>query len=86
MDGKKLEELYDRVLVSVGRVPTMPTLAWQYEDWRRRRGFIKVNEKQQTSDPGFYAIGDVAGGVMLAHKATARVEWPWTPSSANTRR
>ena len=34
------------------------------------RGFIKVNEKQQTNDPALYAIGDVAGGVLLAHKAT----------------
>ena len=33
------------------------------------RGFIHVNEKQQTTDPAIYAIGDIAGGVMLAHKA-----------------
>jgi dihydrolipoamide dehydrogenase len=34
------------------------------------KGFIKVNEKQQTTDPSIYAIGDIAGGVLLAHKAT----------------
>jgi dihydrolipoamide dehydrogenase len=33
------------------------------------RGFIHVNEKQQTTDPAIYAIGDIVGGVMLAHKA-----------------
>ena len=33
------------------------------------RGFINVNEKQQTTDPAIYAIGDIAGGVLLAHKA-----------------
>ena len=37
---------------------------------RDEKGFIKVNEKQQTDDPAIYAIGDVAGGVLLAHKAT----------------
>jgi len=34
------------------------------------RGFIKVNEKQETADPAILAIGDIAGGVLLAHKAT----------------
>jgi len=34
------------------------------------KGFIKVNEQQQTDDPSIYAIGDCAGGVLLAHKAT----------------
>ena len=36
------------------------------------KGFIKVNENQQTSDPAIYAIGDIAGGVLLAHKASAK--------------
>jgi dihydrolipoamide dehydrogenase len=34
------------------------------------KGFITVNERQQTDDPNLYAIGDIAGGVLLAHKAT----------------
>jgi dihydrolipoamide dehydrogenase len=34
------------------------------------KGFIHVNEKQQTTDPAIYAIGDIAGGVLLAHKAS----------------
>jgi len=71
MDGKKIEELYDRVLVSVGRVPNHADLGLgNTKIAKDDRGFIKVNEKQQTSDPRIYAIGDVAGGVMLAHKAT----------------
>src|SRR5882724_11206702 len=70
-DGKKVEELYDRVLVSVGRVPNHADLGLQNTKITKDdRGFIKVNEKQQTSDPRIYAIVDVAGGVMLAHKAT----------------
>ncbi|MDE3066946.1 MAG: FAD-dependent oxidoreductase, partial [Verrucomicrobiota bacterium] len=33
------------------------------------KGFVKVNERLQTADPNLYAIGDIAGGVLLAHKA-----------------
>jgi dihydrolipoamide dehydrogenase len=69
-DGKTLDELYDRVLVSVGRTPNSKDLGLKstkvtLDD----KGFIKVNEKQQTSDPHIYAIGDICGGMMLAHKA-----------------
>jgi dihydrolipoamide dehydrogenase len=71
MNGKKIEELYDRVLVSVGRVPNHADLGLgNTKITKDDRGFIKVNEKQQTNDPKIYAIGDVVGGVMLAHKAT----------------
>ncbi len=71
IDGEKKEELYDRVLVAVGRAPNSQDLGLEntkvtLDD----KGFIKVNEKQQTSDPSIYAIGDIAGGVLLAHKAT----------------
>src|SRR5216683_7930802 len=71
LDGQKKEELYDRVLVAVGRAPNSQDLGLEntkvtLDD----KGFIKVNEKQQTNDPSIYAIGDIAGGVLLAHKAT----------------
>ncbi|MBI5775341.1 MAG: dihydrolipoyl dehydrogenase [Verrucomicrobia bacterium] len=70
-DGQPKEELYDRVLVSVGRVPNCTDLGLENTKVERdEKGFIKVNNKQQTTDPGIYAIGDVAGGVMLAHKAS----------------
>jgi dihydrolipoamide dehydrogenase len=70
MDGQKREELYDRVLVAVGRSPNAEDLGLEntrvsFDD----KGFIHVNEKQQTTDPAIYAIGDIAGGVLLAHKA-----------------
>ena len=70
-DGQKKEELYDRVLVAVGRAPNAEDLGLEntkvsFDD----KGFIHVNEKQQTTDPAIYAIGDIAGGVLLAHKAT----------------
>ena len=70
-DGQKLEELYDRVLVSVGRVPNHADLGLENTKVTKDdRGFIKVNEKQQTNDPAIYAIGDVTGGALLAHKAS----------------
>jgi dihydrolipoamide dehydrogenase len=71
VEGKKLEELYDRVLVAVGRVPNCENLGLENTKVTRdEKGFIKVNVKQQTDDPAIYAIGDVVGGVLLAHKAT----------------
>ncbi len=71
VDGQKTEELYDRVLVAVGRSPNVDDLGLEntkvsFDD----RGFIHVNEKQQTTDPSIYAVGDIAGGVLLAHKAS----------------
>jgi dihydrolipoamide dehydrogenase len=69
--GTTVEELYDRVLVSVGRTPN--TFDLGLENTRvelDEKGFIKVDEKQQTRDPKICAIGDVVGGAMLAHKAS----------------
>ena len=70
-EGNHLEELYDRVLVSVGRSPNSQDLGLEntgavLDD----KGFIVVNERQQSADPNIFAIGDIAGGVMLAHKAS----------------
>jgi dihydrolipoamide dehydrogenase len=70
-DGQQKEELYDRVLVAVGRVPNCEDLGLENTKVQRDdKGFIKVNEKQQSGDPNIYAIGDCAGGVLLAHKAS----------------
>lgn len=70
-DGQSKEELFDRVLVSVGRVPNASDLGLEQTKVERdEKGFIKVNEKQETNDPNIYAIGDIAGGIMLAHKAS----------------
>jgi len=70
-DKVEKEELYDRVLVSVGRVPRCHDLGLENTKVEQDdRGFIKVNDKQETSDPAILAIGDIAGGVLLAHKAS----------------
>jgi dihydrolipoamide dehydrogenase len=69
-EGKKLEELYDRVLVSVGRSAAGDDLGLENTKIERDdKGFVVVNAQQQTADPNIYAIGDIAGGIMLAHKA-----------------
>jgi len=71
VNGEKKEELYDGILVSVGRVPNCGDLGLENTKVvQDEKGYIKVNDRQQTDDPGVYAIGDVAGGVLLAHKAT----------------
>lgn len=70
-DGKKVEELYDRVLVSVGRVANCKDLGLKNAKIAvTDKGFIQVNSHQQTTEPHIYAIGDVAGGILLAHKAS----------------
>jgi dihydrolipoamide dehydrogenase len=71
MNGQKIEELYDRVLVAVGRAPNANDLGLENTKVSfDEKGFIHVNEQQQTTDPAIYAIGDIAGGVLLAHKAS----------------
>jgi dihydrolipoamide dehydrogenase len=70
-DKVEKEELFDRVLVSVGRVPRFHDLGLENTKIEQdERGFIKVNDKQETADPALLAIGDIAGGVLLAHKAS----------------
>lgn len=70
-EGKTYEELYDRVLVSVGRVPNGQDLGLENTQVKLDdKGFIQVDERMQTADPSIYAIGDIAGGVLLAHKAS----------------
>jgi dihydrolipoamide dehydrogenase len=71
VNGEKKEELYDRVLVSVGRVPNCADLGLENTRVERdEKGFITVDDHQRTADPSIFAIGDVAGGVLLAHKAS----------------
>jgi dihydrolipoamide dehydrogenase len=70
-EGREKEEYYDRVLVAVGRIPNCKDLGLENTQVKiGGNGFIEVNDMQQTSDPDIYAIGDVAGGALLAHKAS----------------
>jgi dihydrolipoamide dehydrogenase len=69
-NGQTLTELYDRVLVAVGRVPNSKDLGLENTGVQLdEKGYVKVNPHQLTDDPNIYAIGDIAGGILLAHKA-----------------
>lgn len=68
--GDKVELSADVVLVSIGRRPYTEGLELEKAGIEKdERGFIKVNESLETGVPGVYAIGDVIGDPMLAHKA-----------------
>jgi dihydrolipoamide dehydrogenase len=63
--------IFDRVLVAVGRVPNGHAIDAGAAGVRvDERGFIPVDASMRTNVPGIYAIGDIVGGPMLAHKAT----------------
>ncbi len=74
-DGSERVERYDRVLVSVGRRPNSENLGIENTHAQvDARGFVRVNQRMATSDPTLYAIGDLVGQPMLAHKATAEAK------------
>lgn len=70
-DGKEFDENYNKVLVSIGRRPNSENLGLENTKVKvTPRGFVEVNDQRQTADPNIYAIGDIAGDPMLAHKAS----------------
>jgi dihydrolipoamide dehydrogenase len=61
----------ETLLIAVGRRPLTDKIGLEHTKVEVDRGFIKVNQHQQTAEPGVYAIGDVVGGTpLLAHVAT----------------
>ena len=69
-DVKEREKVFDKVLVSVGRKPNSEIPGLDKTRVRvNPKGFIQVNKQLQTDDPAIFAIGDVVGEPMLAHKA-----------------
>ena len=70
-DVKEREKVFDHVLVSVGRRPNSAISGLDKTQVKvGPRGFIQVNKQLRTDDPLIYAIGDVVGEPMLAHKAS----------------
>ncbi len=68
---EKKENLYEKVLISVGRKPNSNNLGLENTKVEiDNNGFIKVNKQRQTAEPSIYAVGDVVGEPMLAHKAS----------------
>ena len=66
------EQTFDKVLVSVGRKPVSKGLGLENTKVKvNDRGFVEVDLQRRTDDPSIFAIGDIAGDPMLAHKATA---------------
>lgn len=69
--GESSERVFDKVLVSVGRKPNSEIHGLEKTKVQvGPRGFIQVNKQLQTDDPAIFAIGDVVGEPMLAHKAS----------------
>ncbi len=72
--GKDVTVEADKVLVAVGRRPNSEGLGLEEVGVKIERGFVPVDRQLRTNVPGVYAIGDVAGQPMLAHKASHEAE------------
>jgi len=71
-DGAVTEEKFDQLLVSVGRRPNSEALGLEHTGVQvDARGFVQVDARLRTADERVWAIGDVVGQPMLAHKASA---------------
>mgnify|MGYP001224419582 CR=1 FL=1 len=70
-EGKIFSSNYDKVLISVGRTPNTDNLSLENTGIKlTKNGFIEVDEYRRTNIDNIFAIGDVTGNPMLAHKAT----------------
>jgi dihydrolipoamide dehydrogenase len=68
--GETLELAADKLLVSVGRQGNVEGIGLETTDVKVERGLIRVNDNLQTAEAHIYAIGDVIGGLQLAHAAS----------------
>ncbi|RMH55483.1 MAG: dihydrolipoyl dehydrogenase [Candidatus Hydrogenedentota bacterium] len=74
-NGKATTRDFEAVLVAVGRRPTTEGLGLETTRIRLTdRGFVQVDDKRRTTEKGIFAIGDIAGNPMLAHKASAEAK------------
>ncbi|CAI2718231.1 dihydrolipoyl dehydrogenase [Nitrospina watsonii] len=70
-ESESKEEVFDKILISIGRQPNTENLGLERTRVELdKRGFIKVDRQGCTAETSLYAIGDVIGGAMLAHKAS----------------
>ncbi|RKZ14041.1 dihydrolipoyl dehydrogenase [bacterium] len=73
--GEVTEQKFDKVLVSIGRKPNTQNLGLENTTIEvDERGFIKVDGQRRTAEKHIFAIGDIAGEPMLAHKAYAEAD------------
>ncbi len=69
-DGKNYRRHFSRVLVAIGRRPDSEALDLEKTDVSLDdKGFVVVDDQQRTTDARIFAVGDVVGGMMMAHKA-----------------
>lgn len=70
-EGQTTEQKFERVLMSIGRVPNSQNLGLENTSIETdKRGFVVVDAQRRTREANIYAIGDIAGEPMLAHKAS----------------
>jgi len=70
-NGEREEKKYEKVLISIGRKPNSDSIGLENTKIETdKRGFILVDEQRRTKEASIYAIGDIAGEPMLAHKAS----------------
>ena len=74
LDGEPQKCQVEKVILSVGRKPDLSWLDLNGIGLATRRGALHVDECMETNIPGIYAVGDAAGGIMLAHVAMAEGE------------
>lgn len=70
VDGKDITFTAEKLLMSVGRKANIEDIGLENTDIYTENGFIKTNEFYQTKESHIYAIGDVIGGMQLAHVAS----------------
>ena len=69
--GSSEQDKFDTVLISVGRMPNTNGIGLENTKIELdERGFVKVDGQRRTAEPNIFAIGDIAGDPMLAHKAS----------------
>jgi dihydrolipoamide dehydrogenase len=70
-DEGSSQQTFDRVLVAIGRRPNSDDIGLERTEVALdEKGFVLVDDCQRTADERIFAVGDVVGGMMLAHKAT----------------
>lgn len=69
-DSKSFAFGAEKVLLAIGRIPVSENFKEMGATFLDARGFVKVNTYMETDCPGIFAIGDLIGGKLLAHKAS----------------
>jgi dihydrolipoamide dehydrogenase len=70
-EGEKNVLRAQKVLVAVGRRGNVEDLGLEKTGVQTEGGFVRVDERMRTAEPNVYAVGDVAGGLLLAHVAAS---------------